>query len=781
MTLARRKVGYRLCWIGKYGETSVRVVGVATSEIDSALAKLREHGIVPNADLQSFICVNEGCKCEVPMKKKVFTQHLKKRSHNGLGAGVIGELWECVNQSSSMFEGRDGRMLEKYRTGGWGVGELPTIIGLPVVKGRKCPKCDKLFEAENALRNHYKITHGETLSRGAIKSLDVVLCQSLARQTKGKKLFRCDAADICDGVRDRADGNRGGEEGLGARLKKFNHGELVGDPAATVNVSDRQKGSFASLARCIERLSMWSLTMIDGWHLWKFPTEDEEGLYELALKLNSLLKEYASEAYRAFREAGSFYSTLWDIGTSGVGEKTRRFKFLDQDKQGLETLERYSRSVVCVVLIACRVFLDREKYKDIELPRYLAADIEGLLGEDADDKDAMLEKIHRVLYSIFFEKSSIGEGSKNLFASVIGACLCVGGSSPERVYIRRGKEVSPYVSGILYFVSCCALMEIRKYCSDELPEYAEADIVHAMKPGSKAGLAVFIELRTICATVRMEENALHLFVKCDEHEGCGFFEGTEFSIGMLGEAVRKLQNNVRSTMLDGILFGMPLYNDFREKCNTIYDDASCVVPGYWALSDPRNTQLVSDCLRWVLNNVAEVHLCSLEAETAWLSKVEQVMQEMLTLLHLVGGAPGRGTELGSIGIRNTRERQRGVYFAGWEVILVPTYSKTRSMKRGEMRFITRHMDRETSFLFKCFFLLVHPLYVVTKVRESGTGGGNRSLASYMKEKRVRDDLCIGVVAAQNVARDVGGCFSRYGNPFSFTSYRHWQRGYVNRE
>ena len=86
-----------------------------------------------------------------------------------------------------------------------------------------------------------------------------------------------------------------------------------------------------------------------------------------------------------------------------------------------------------------------------------------------------------------------------------------------------------------------------------------------------------------------------------------------------------------------------------------------------------------------------------------MGKVQELMQELLTLMQLVDGAPGRGAETGSIGIRNTEERQRGVFFAGPEVILFPTHSNTRAMNRGGMRFISRHLDSETSFLFKCFF------------------------------------------------------------------------------
>ena len=188
--------------------------------------------------------------------------------------------------------------------------------------------------------------------------------------------------------------------------------------------------------------------------------------------------------------------------------------------------------------------------------------------------------MHRVLRIIFFEKSNIANWFKLLFASVVGVCLCVGGSRTESVYIRRGTEVGLHVSGILYFASCCALLEIRMYCADADKEAVEAQVTQSMKHGLKVGTTVLIELRKICATVRHGGNPLSLFVKCDFHEGCGIFEGVEFSIGSLGDALRKLQISVRRTLYEIILCGQPLMVDIWTRSKAISDDASCVVPGY---------------------------------------------------------------------------------------------------------------------------------------------------------------------------------------------------------
>ena len=767
------------CWYHMVvGDCSGSACALATNEMEAAARKLREHGIVPCVELQSFICVQEGCKCEVPFKRKSFRDHLKKRVHNGVSGDVFGDVWDSAVVCANGFAKGDRDVIAKYRQGGWSVGVLPTLIGLPVVKGKKCPKCDKLFESDNALRNHSKVGHGETLSREEIKSMGQVLCQSLGRQTKSKKLFRCDAAGLVDRKGVESSGEADGSGGIGDLLMKYDHGEMVRKTAGTSIQCDRRKGSFASLARCSERLSIWSLSLEDAWKLWKYPSEEEEKLLSIANEVTGVLKEYAGEAHRIFRDAGSFYSVLWDIGTPGVGEKKKKFKFLDRDKQGFETESRYCRSARTVILVACRVIMYRERYSGIEVEPELARDIGNLLRADLEEKEDVLEKVHRVLYSIFFQKSSIVDGSKKLFASVVGACLCVGGPSAERLYIRRGKEVSPYVSGILYFVSCCALLEMRKFCTEESREVVEAEITKAMGHGTKAGLTVFVELRTICATVRMEESPLHLFVKCNVHERCGIYEGVEFSMKSLGEAVRNMQDSVRRVLLGDILFGKPLIPGLRERCSAIRDEATCVVPGYWALSDTRNRVLVTECMKWVRDNVTNMFLKGLAEERLRKGKVEQFMQDLLTLMHVVGGAPGRGTEIGSIGVRNTATRQRGVFFAGPEVIVVPTYNKTRSMHGGVMRFISRHLDSETSFLFKCFFLLVHPLYAVISCRALRKEGEKGNVESEVQEERVRDDLCIGCIAAENVAKVVGSCFSRYGIPFSFSSYRHWQRGYI---
>ena len=733
-----------------------------------AAAKLREHGIVPSTQLQSFVCMLEDCRCEVPFQRKLFTKHFKKRAHHAMESIAIGRLWDCAVVCSSAFGNGGSSVIEDYRRGGWDVGVLPEVRCLPVVQAKKCPKCDKLFEADNALRNHCKTAHKEAVSRDIIKSFPQVLCQSLGRQTNSKKLFRCNAIGPRSGGMDLSQERTATRTGVSELLLKYSHGQAP-LPLALTSVSDRQKGSFASLAEAKERLAMWSLSLVDAWKLWKYPCESETQLYLIASKLTGILMEYANEARIVFRATGSFYSVLWDIGTSGVGEKNKRFNFMECDRQGKRTEERYSQSVRTILLIACRAVLYREKYPGVVVGEGLLTAVNDLLAAANSEREFFLEKVHRVLRIIFFEKSSIAEGFKMLFASVVGACLCVGGSSPERVYIRRGTEVSPYVSGILYFVSCCALLEMRKYSMEEEKEAVEAEVMQAMRQGSKVGITVFIELRTICATVRSEENPLRLFVKCNVHEGCGIFEGVEFSIGSLGNAVKKLQDSVRRTLFETILFGKPLIEDIRTRCTSISDDASCVVPGYWALADTRNQQLVCDCLKWVKENITDVYWTSLFDDKKWIRQVKELIHELVTLIHLTAGAPGRGTEIGSIGIRNTEHRQRGMFFAGAEIILIPTYSKQRNMKRGVVRFISRHLDTETSFLLKCFFLFAHPLYVVSCCR-SGVPDVSQS--------SMRDDLLIGAVSAENVAKVVGSCFGQYGIPFNYSSYRHWQRGYI---
>ncbi len=59
-----------------------------------------------------------------------------------------------------------------------------------------------------------------------------------------------------------------------------------------------------------------------------------------------------------------------------------------------------------------------------------------------------------------------------------------------------------------------------------------------------------------------------------------------------------------------------------------------------------------------------------------------------------------------------KDERRAFYFAAQEVMILPTFNKTRALRGAKAEFLTRHADPETSYLLKAFLLLVHPVLVV---------------------------------------------------------------------
>ena len=161
------------------------------------VTSLQAHGIEFVARLGIFVCRKKECGCEVKGNRKEFKRHLKRGEHGVLTSEQLKEAWQearcCLERFAA--EQSEGTALKptdlwKYRKGGWGVGELECIPGLPEVFAKKCPTCDTLYEKGGGLRNHMSSVHKSSISLSSIRKIRHVKCQSLSRQSNVKKLFR---------------------------------------------------------------------------------------------------------------------------------------------------------------------------------------------------------------------------------------------------------------------------------------------------------------------------------------------------------------------------------------------------------------------------------------------------------------------------------------------------------------------------------------------------------------------------------------------------------------
>ena len=179
-------------------ETVLVELGDSSGEASGEhVSSLKAQGIEFITRLGIFVCKKKECGCEVKGKRVDFLRHLKRGQHGVMTIQQLEKAWQeargCLEKFAS--EQNAGKTLKptelwKYRKGGWGVGELEGISGLPEVCARKCPTCDKLYEKDEALRHHMKYFHKSGISRSSIRKIRHVKCQSLTRQRKAKNLFR---------------------------------------------------------------------------------------------------------------------------------------------------------------------------------------------------------------------------------------------------------------------------------------------------------------------------------------------------------------------------------------------------------------------------------------------------------------------------------------------------------------------------------------------------------------------------------------------------------------
>lgn len=743
--------------------------------LEESVALLYSHHIRPCQETASFICAREECLVEVPAVRKAFVQHLRRNGHSVRDQEAV-FLWRAAERCAESFS-KNHPLREKYRSGGARHGKLPSIDGLLVVQGKCCPKCDVIFQGDSTLRRHGSVVHKACFSRKEIRNLTTLPCQSLSRKCASKKLFL---------IEDPEAGNLHCGQGIGRfseMLAKYDPGNVPETYMATV--SDRERSGFVSLAKCQERLYSAGLSITDAWSL----TRAKEGVIESARFSSQTVKQLFVDARELFRDVDGFRSTLVDISPGGTLEKSKPFQFLNNDEAGNRSLERYARSAQVLLLVAIRVHRHREKYPEISMSEPLVRALDDLASCDDTEQETVCMRVHRVLCSIFFERSSITEGSVRLFSFKVAACLCVGGESMDRLHFKQGSQVASQVTGILYAASCCALLEMRKYSDVERRNEVEAEVRLAMCTSAKRGLSVFVDMRSICASVRAEETPVNVFKKCPVHPLCGFMGGVEVSadavedaeriVPSVGRTVRSVNRDLRKRIFVDLLKDKVLPPRFLQECTSIVDDDTNLVPGYWALADVRNSEFVSRCNRWIRD---EVIPCLPETELdAWTTSAKSLVPMFLTAMHLGAGGPGRGTEIGSMGLRNTPSCKRAVLFVGEELTINPWFNKSRSVRQCQNFFISRHVDRETSFLYKAFLLLVHPVmvqYAEMKEQSEEVPPGAEREALLRERCLLRDNICFGVVKPVRVAERIGAVLAKYKFPLSFSQFRQWQRGYV---
>lgn len=728
---------------------------------------LRKNGLYTCTVLNAFICRHPLCGCVVVADEEKFKKHMRRKPEHGMRKAECDALWREAEFVKRKFEDSSANR-RLYLIGGRRAGELSPIPGLPILNVKECMICGELFKTFSGWYNHTSANHESAArSRKTWRELPLLKAQGFSRKRGAENYFLVKVSS-------------GNDENKTMSMRKmldYDPGKVDSDEMQETR--DREKSGFLRITRADERLEKYGLGMKEAMGLRIFPDARREPLlYAMVKKLREATEEILVEAQQSYQNFDMFKSVCVDIATSGVKEKSRAFRFLESGANGRDSRRRYAQSATCVLLGALRTFIRSNTSEvGVEMSDSLKEAVKRLKDGNSENKEKFKGMVHRVYMEVFFEQGTGIAGAGGLFASAMAASLCVTQGENGEYRFRTGLEVNPTVQGILYTVSCCALVELvlswKTTCNGrneaEVLKYKEreGEILSGLKFGSRMGLSVFIDLRGACKLVRDEETVPPTYVVCSRHRKCGILMNIEFSMSSLSAAVRKMQADAHQLFHERLLFEETLPLGYIRECRLSVDDERRPTVGYWWLADSRNDEFHQKTMKWLQVRLwPRIRDARLQR---WVKDAKRMHELLLCLLHVTGGGPGRGREIASISIRNTKCTRRGFFLGGKEAMVFPSHNKTVAVRQGRLRLVYRFLDEQTTLLWKLFFAVVHPILVFCRENE-------REEVAWMDKGR--DFICLSSAVSARITEIIGSCFAKYGIPLNFRSYRHWQRGYV---
>lgn len=709
-----------------------------------------------------LICSKDGKHCGVAMQvdRKIVSHHL--RSYHSTGVAVNKAIVSAASKLAVIPGNADLR--GKYEKGGASQGVLPRLEGLPVLSSKECRCCDRLFVNDSTLRTHMSRVHKIAPGPEELKSIRSQQSQSLGKMQKLRPF-------------------------LIAELVAEEDSEVEYDPGAVVvnedaEVEDMFQGVFPSAAKVQERLKESGLKLKEaGWLVGPHSEWNEEDLGKKLTDVKGCLRDFCDEAKKLCGSTQVTDNFHVMIQTGSATRKNRKFKFLGVDGPGearrkdgnvpRDVLQRYMDSLCLIVRIALLVCTQQSELEGVYMaPEMRQAAVAVLEKDSRNDAKGFQDAVFNLVFAVFTEKKEDdAQDGKVLFAYIVAACLCVKQDRRRTAQLCDSTAVSPRLSGVLYGASCLFAVYVLKYHPEgDGNQAAKEKIKDVTNPEAECGLSYFTDLRSLCACLRTSEAKHNPFTVCNEHAMCGVFNGTEFSARQYGQCVKRMHRAIRKKMFEGLFNGKDVPEQFWSKVKGLVEDTGKDEVGYWALADVRNDAFIKVCVQWS-KKAADVKCLVGDLWKAWRNKALDVLLDIMIAAHISGGGPSRGTELGSLTLRNTPTGMRTVYLGGQEVMMMPFYNKTRGMTHGKIIVLTRHLDQETSALFRAFFVLVHPLLVIQE-EKSPTGRPEDPV------RNVRDCLTLGAWPAVDMATQMGKKLTEYGIPFQFSEFRHHQRGLV---
>jgi len=634
-------------------------------------------------------------------------------------------------------------------------GKLPPLEGLSVADGHECPQFVFCAKSVKTLKTHFK-THecgeldvGRLLARGSIK------IQTLFGGS-AKKWFPVTGAGIeCPGEEgvgleedpiveyanssegeagtkeDGPDGNVEEEvelrqDGISMAVHElFVHGTIPNGKGAVDEgeVERRLLNDFIDRMEFDAILKEENMSLADAVSAVERPNSDNDR------NIGKDVAEYLLTIGRKKRAVAPYLIRKVSLTTGAEFQVVSR---------GVS--ERYGREVTKMVLAACRLAGSGhagEKLREV-LQTYRNAVSEG--------GGSRLKLLHDVLVELLICRLQSYEKPSGLFVRLFIACSSVSsvvwrGSTSVNYRYKDAGEVSPVLAALMYMCSSTAVYELCSVADDCTKDGSDTTLLDervqrvlgAMDVESNTASSYVRFVMNVCmAQMRMKTVGMK-FVECKQHRCCGFVDGAEISLEVVGGIVRKWHTEVEDVLNDNLLFGAELPSGFQSELAALDDILTEKGNGFTFMLHPKRKGWVQKMVAWMLSVLAKspltqavevggkceegedtVDICGTEMSRAgvrkWLQACQQIQEALLACVHLASGSPARATEISTYSLRNTAWNVRSIFVSQGEVVIVARYSKKRKLTGGD-RPIARFPDSETTRLLLTYLVLIRPMYM----------------------------------------------------------------------
>jgi hypothetical protein len=251
-----------------------------------------------------------------------------------------------------------------------------------------------------------------------------------------------------------------------------------------------------------------------------------------------------------------------------------------------------------------------------------------------------------------------------------------------------------------------------------------------------------------------------------------YYHGKPLAIEKLRGFVSELIDSAEEVLYKELLFQADRSGVQDMDLNSIVDDMNESQAGYSFMSERKNKlgggrARVMARLRassaW--KDMAKVETEGIrfkpEAVAKYKRKVEQLMEQLLILVHVTGGQPARGTEITILRYLNAQQNMRNVYIQDGRVVLVTRYHKAQ-VSTGQLRVIPRFLPTGVGQLLVTYLADVLPF---VQLLNSATGSKSPRGFLWADEKGVWDTARMTKALTRESA-------ARMGNRITVQDYRH---------